>query len=59
LALRDDLASLGLEPQWGAARAAEWWSAHPPEASTPDPAAAERAAWAARQTLALGAEVPP
>jgi eukaryotic-like serine/threonine-protein kinase len=56
LALRDDLAALGLEPQWGAARAAEWWSAHPPEASTPDPAAAERAAWAARETLALGGE---
>ena len=53
LALRDELVALGLEPQWTTPRAAEWWSAHPPEAAEPAHTDEARAAWASRETLAL------
>ena len=53
LALRDELRALGLEEQWTAPRAAEWWRAHPPEAAPAPQADDARAAWASRETLAL------
>jgi serine/threonine-protein kinase len=53
LALRDELAGLGLEQKWTAARAAAWWTEHPPEAAGPEHTPHDRSAWAGRETAPL------